>query len=359
MIHRKTFVLSLCALLFVAACDDNDDATPIDPGPFAEVDAAARAAFYSAPIDGMGLSIYGRDGTQLFAQTYGDFTPDRRVPIASASKLVSGTTLFRLIDQGYLSLDSTTGEVLGWSGERAAITLRHLLSFTSGLPPEHRCTYRADITLAECVDEIALLELEAPPGALFAYGSTHLSVAGRMAEVVTGQEWNAIFATQIVDLLDLPADLRYRANPLAGTGLANPLLAGGLAMSMNEYEPLLHFVFDKGVWHGSPWIAPALFDAQTVAPFPDAVVARTPARIGDVHYGLTAWLECSTPATGCAALSSPGAFGFVPWLDRANGYYAILGMYVRNDIAREFAVALQRELKPLIEQALMRLPDRR
>ena len=80
MIHRKTFVLSLCALLFVAACDDNDDATPIDPGPFAEVDAAARAAFYSAPIDGMGLSISGRDGTQLFAQTYGDFTPDRRVP---------------------------------------------------------------------------------------------------------------------------------------------------------------------------------------------------------------------------------------------------------------------------------------
>src|SRR5690606_33941660 len=111
VIHRKTLVLSLCALLFVAACDDdNDDPTPIDPGPFAEVDAAARAAFYAAPIDGMALSIYGRDGTQLFAQTYGDFTPDRRVPIASASKLVSGTTLFRLIDQGYLSLDSTTGE---------------------------------------------------------------------------------------------------------------------------------------------------------------------------------------------------------------------------------------------------------
>ena len=123
-------------------------------------------------------------------------------------------------------------------------------------------------------------------------------------------------------------------------------------MSMNEYEPLLHLVFDKGVWHGSPWISPALFDAQAAAPFPDAVIGRTPARIGSIHYGLTAWLECSTPATGCATLSSPGAFGFVPWLDRANGYYAILGMHVPNDVAREFAVTLQQDLKPLIELAV-------
>jgi hypothetical protein len=150
----------------------------------------------------------------------------------------------------------------------------------------------------------------------------------------------------------LPDDLRYRANPLVGAGLDNPLLAGGLTMSMNEYEPILHFVFDKGVWEGSSWVAPELFDAQAVAPFPDAVVGRSPARLGDVHYGLTAWLECSTPATGCAALSSPGAFGFVPWLDRAAGYYAILGMYVPNEVAREFSVELQRQLKPLIEEAL-------
>ena len=42
----------------------------------------------------------------------------------------------------------------------------------------------------------------------------------------------------------------------------------------------------------------------------------------------------------------------MPWLDRATGYYAILGMYVPNDVAREFAVEFQRQLKPLIEEAL-------
>jgi CubicO group peptidase (beta-lactamase class C family) len=78
---------------------------------------------------------------------YGDFSPDRRVAIASASKLVSGVTLFRLIDQGYLSLDSTTGQVLGWTGDEGAITLRELMSFTSGLQPENRCTYQSDAIL--------------------------------------------------------------------------------------------------------------------------------------------------------------------------------------------------------------------
>ena len=48
---------------------------------------------------------------------YGNFSADQRVAIASASKLVSGATLFRLVDAGYLTLDTTTGQVLGWTGD--------------------------------------------------------------------------------------------------------------------------------------------------------------------------------------------------------------------------------------------------
>jgi hypothetical protein len=65
---------------------------------------------------------------------------------------------------------------------------------------------------------------------------------------------------------------------------------------------------------------------------------------------------CGTPAAGCAVLSSPGAFGFTPWLDRAAGYYAILGMEldrgaVENGVV-DFAVRLQQELEPLIREQL-------
>jgi len=349
-----SFAAAVAAVFSLSACGgggsgDNGGSSATDA--FAAVDDAAQAAFESERLQGMGLAIYDSHGTKVFEHMYGNFSPDQRVVIASASKLVSGVTLFRLIDQGFLTLDSTTGQVLGWTGDEGAITLRELMSFTSGLQPENHCTYQSDVTLAECVQTISQSELAAAPGTRFDYGSTHLAVAGRMAEVVTGKSWNEIFAAQLRDPLGLAGDIVYYANPLKATGTDNELLAGGLRLSMNEYEHILHFVFDNGVWNGSALMAPTLFDTQTIAPYPDATIGTSPSDIG-LRYGLTAWLECSTPATGCSAISSPGVFGFTPWLDRANGYYAILGMEDRDNRRTHFGASLEKQLKPLIVEAM-------
>ena len=241
--------------------------------------------------------------------------------------------------------------MLGWSGDNGNITLRQLLSFTSGIEPENRCTYQSSATLAACVEEISRLPLTSAPGTRFDYGSTHLAVAGRMAEVLTGRPWSEIFAADLRDPLGLASDITYYANPLQADGTDNPLLAGGLRMSMNEYERVLHFTFDKGVWQGAALLPPTLFDIQTIAPYPSAAVGNTPAEDA-IRYGLTAWLECSTPQSGCATISSPGAFGFTPWLDRSAGYYAILGMQFLNNSQTHFGSRLQQQLKPLIVEAL-------
>jgi serine-type D-Ala-D-Ala carboxypeptidase/endopeptidase len=346
-------VVLICMGLAACGGDGDDDAPPAAPDRFAAVDQVMRDAYLAQRIDGMGLAIYDRSGAKVFERMYGDFLPTRRVAIASASKLVSGVVLFRLIEQEFLSLDTTTGEVLGWTGDKAEITMRQLLSFTSGLPPENFCTYRQSFTLAECVDEIALDDLLADPATRFDYGSTHLHVAGRMAEVVTGQAWNEIFAAQLRDPLGLPADLVYYANPLAATGTDNPLLAGGLIMSMDEYARVLRLVFDAGVWQGNRLIESDLFDQQAIAPYPDVEIGTTPAQTAGLglRYGLTAWLECGTPQTGCTTISSPGAFGFSPWLDRDGGYYAVLGMEIPNSDVL-FIPALRQQLKPLIVEAL-------
>src|SRR3569833_2611109 len=235
---------------------------------------------------------------------YGNFSPDQRVPIASASKLVSGVTLFRLMDAGYLTLDSTTAQVLGWSGEQGAITLRQLLSFTSGLAPENHCTYAPTVTLEQCVTTISQTALIAAPGTEFDYGSVHLDVAGRMAEAVTGKSWNDLFAQEIRDPLGLPADIVYYANPLRMTNTGNPLLAGGLIVSMNEYEHILHFAFDKGVWQGIELLAPQIV---------------------------------------CPQISSPCAFGFTPLIDLYAGYYAILGMQDMANSKTHFGGRLEQQ----------------
>jgi CubicO group peptidase (beta-lactamase class C family) len=340
--------VSAALLATLAACGDggSGDDPPVADNPFAAVDATARAAYQAEGLAGMGLAIYNHDGVKVFEQMYGHFTPDTRVAIASASKMVSGLTLFRLMDQGYLTLDSTTGQVLGWTGDQGAITLRQLLSFTSGLAPENQCTYDSTVTLDQCVAEISARALIATPGTEFDYGSVHLDVAGRMAEVVTGKSWNELFAQEIRDPLGLPADIAYYANPVKMTNTDNPLLAGGLVVSMNEYEHFLHLVYDKG----DTLLAPRIFDTQTIEPYPNVVIGTSPAP--SLRYGLTAWLECSTPQTGCHQISSPGAFGFTPWIDRDAGYYAILGMQDMANFRTHFGGKLEQQLKPLIVQAL-------
>jgi len=345
-------ISAVLLVLFVAgaAC-----AAPADP--FAAVDRAAQQAFATQRIDGMGLSVYDAMGTKVFEKMYGDFSPDKRIAIASASKLVAGLTILRLVDQGKLSLGTTTGQVLQWKGPQAAITLKQLLSFTSGLQPEATCTMRTGISLADCVDTISKAKLAAPPGTRFDYGSTHLAVAARMAEVVTGKSWHQIFTTELVDPLMLTSDIGWYTWPRQSAGTSNPLIAGGLRMTMNEYAHVLDLEYHRGVYHTERLISDALLTAQATEPYPDAVIGNSPVKhIGlDYHYGLANWLECPSPASNCAVQSSPGAFGFTPWVDRPGRYYAILGMEYagvgRTGVVK-FSVDLAQRLQPLIRAAI-------
>ena len=335
---RSTAALVLC-LWCSAACGGDDAVGSVDSGAgdaatdggevaWAEVDELVTTTLAANGDPPAALVVYDASDRVVYQRAWHGFTTDRRVAVASASKLVSGLVLFEVIRTGVLTLDSTTGGVLGWTGPTAAITLRQLLSFTSGLAREHPCTAQAGVTLAACVDAIATVAPVAAPGTRFDYGSTHLQVAARMAEVRTGQGWDALYREVLADRLGLAPEATYFTAPRQAFGQLNPLVAGGLRASMDEYARLLALAFPRGVTTPLTIGTPALFDAQASEPYPDAVIGQSPVAGHGLpyHYGLAAWLECAPPATACPVLSSPGAFGFTPWLDRATGYYAILGM---------------------------------
>lgn len=355
--------VALSLALTLAACGGSPESTTVPPAtsPWDAVDQTAAAAFATVTdLPGMTLTVYDRNDNKVFEQNYGTFSADQRVSVASASKMVSGTLIFRLIDRGLLSLDSTTGDVLGWTGANRNITLRHLLSFTSGLEPNPLCLFNRLTTLEACVNNIRDTPLKAPPGTQFEYGGAHLQVAARMAEMVTSNTpWDTLFIEELRTPLGLPAEVNYYTTPwiTTATGTTNPMIAGGLFISSNEYAKLLAIPFHRGTYQGTSFASTALFDLQAIEPYPGVTIVNSPlATIGlPFRYGLAAWLECTTPATGCTVLSSPGAFGFTPWFDRENGYYAILAMEKGVDPnvgVVEFSVNLVQQLKPLIVQAL-------
>jgi hypothetical protein len=98
----------------------------------------------------------------------------------------------------------------------------------------------------------------------------------------------------------------------------------------------------------------ALIDRLFQNPYNNAAVGSTPYQsLGlDYRYGFGTWLESAgSPATS-SVVSSSGAFGFTPWVDRTRAITGILAMEGELRTGTSFAVPLQQMLRPLIEAAV-------
>lgn len=85
------------------------------------------------------LSVF-RDGREVYHRSFGQkYLPDvkadenTRYQIASVTKMVTAMLAFRLIEQGRLGLDDTLADFYPDMPSARAITIRHLLSHSSGL----------------------------------------------------------------------------------------------------------------------------------------------------------------------------------------------------------------------------------
>lgn len=364
-------------LLAVAACRAQAPAgTESSAANWQAVETAVRNAHGRWPSSPpMALLVHDATGRAVFTLELAGFDRTKPLPVASASKLVTALVLLRLVDRATLSLDATTAQVLGWDGASGSITLRQLLAQVSGLAPNEPCLNRRDMTLAACVEAIRLRASAPvhPPGAHFDYGGSHFHFAARMAEVADGRSWNRLFEDEWRKPLGLASSTRFETTPwlVGGAGEStNPRPAGGLVASADDYMKLLGVSFRLPGSTGPKnapahamerWTRTDLFDLLATEPHPPESVGGSPmARASGqpMRYGLGAWLECVPARQPCPVVSSAGAFGWTPWLDREAGYFALLAMYrlpERGAAAAGMvadAVLLQQQLKPLIAQAL-------
>lgn len=342
-----------------ASPDPADAAPDAAPGAHAALRAAMQAALDGAPdgVGGMTLLVFDAADTRVVDVSVGDSAADRRMPVASASKMIAGLVFLRLVEEGALSLDSTPGALLGWQGPFADATLDMLNAFTSGMPGDALCTNVVRTTLQRCVENMEGLDPLGAPGQVYDYGPTHQHVAAAMAEAVTGEPWSALFERTLKAPLGLddPA-LVYTTRPRSAEGTDNPLIAGGLIATPEEYARMLSVVFHRGEVDGESFIAPALVDRMGENHYPEARVQGSPAQSYgfDYYYGFASWLECDGPVASCDVISSPGAFGFTPWVDWGRRYYALLAMDRGSFGGAEFSMRTVDELVPLIDEALGR-----
>jgi len=347
--QRRLFLRAAVAMTAAALAQHRANAmtrwrTQASTPDFSGVITALRAAVADGDPPWAGLTVVTAEET-LLAVMAGAASLDHVDLIASATKMPSASAIMTLVDDGALSLDDPVSRyVPSFSSDKAAITVRQCLSHTSGLPADAPALSRYDISLAEAVEEYAGLPLVAPPGTRFVYGGVSYSVAGRVAEIVSGHPWAEFFAQRIATPLGLSTFTYGQTR--------NPRIAGGAACSLGDYATLLQLHLGLGMVNGT-----RVLSAEAVAEMQRDQVAARGATFSEVAaesgkkeygYGLAWWFDELAADGTPTQISDAGLFGAIPWIDRQRGYGAFL--FVRTRLTT--GVRLFATLLPLIRQAI-------
>ncbi|MEO8432389.1 MAG: serine hydrolase domain-containing protein [Acidobacteriota bacterium] len=125
-------------------------------------------------------------------------TPSTAYRIASLSKLFTATAILQLRDAGRLQLDDPVTKYLpefqpgGRFPDAPVITIRQLLSHTSGLPREVSGGYWNDLKFPDAAEMMRLLNAEGPALASeteWKYSNVALSLAGEIVEKASGEPY--------------------------------------------------------------------------------------------------------------------------------------------------------------------------
>ena len=267
--------------------------------------------------------LKAKDG-KTFSHSRGISTAQSMYESASTSKMVTAVVILDLVDKGILSLDDTPNKYINaWpqSGNFSNITLKELLSFTSGLSEAPLCNFVGGYDFEKCVIKIISKNPDAPLSSTeFHYGPNHLQVAGLMAiKASNSKDWTELFNTFKKEN-NLFADSVYDL-----PSSSNPKLAGGMHWSADEYLEFLEKLYTQKI------LSPTLIAQMSSDQSGDALMVSSPAKDSinqDWHYGFGMWIESdSNPfdkskVTG--RVSSPGLYGAYPFIDYTHEYYGIL-----------------------------------
>jgi D-alanyl-D-alanine carboxypeptidase len=187
-------------------------------------------------VTGVSMAI-ARPGQLPWLRAAGLRDRDSRVPltpgdlfqVGSITKAFVATVVLQLAEEGRLRLDEPLAAHLPGFPNARRVTLRHLLSHTSGIPHVSQLD-GVDKTLIrdrgrrwtaeQVIGLVADQELLFPPGTGYAYSNTNYVLLGQVIQAVTGSSWAVEVRRRIID------PLRLTHTFVAGVDRVPPLVAG-------------------------------------------------------------------------------------------------------------------------------------
>jgi D-alanyl-D-alanine carboxypeptidase len=192
---------------------------------------ASQIEYRNQPGVSMGI-VYG--GKLVWAKGFGlsdlragtPATPRTVYRVASITKLFTSTAILQLRDAGKLGLDDpVTKFVPGFKvgdpfPDDPPITIRHLLTHTSGLPGEAAFPYWTDHEFPTMEAVLAALpsqEKPFPTETQYRYSNLGLTIAGQVVAAASGEPYEAYIMKHILEPLGM-ADTSVLSLPEGGRG---------------------------------------------------------------------------------------------------------------------------------------------
>lgn len=208
-----------------------------------KVDNLVLAEMKKEHIPGVALAVV-EDGRVVRAQSYGFADVERkalvstntRFRIASDSKQFVATAIMMLVEEGKLSLDDPVSKYLdGTPRQWKKITIRHLLTHTSGIPdyinenipPLHPWLSGYDQGV---LNALARRPLHFAPGTDWRYSNSNYHLLGMIIRKVTGESYSEFLRERIFEPLGMTQTC---VSPLHGSV---PGLAVGYDWSNNYLQ---------------------------------------------------------------------------------------------------------------------------
>ena len=264
--------LAFSVMLLMGACSPVvpeptiSPATVADTPDFAPLAATIEAEMAAQQVPGLAVGVL-HNGEMIFSQGFGvaDVTTNRPVTpatsfrIGSITKPLTAIGLMQLVEAGQVDLDQPVVSYVPEFIVNDQITVRQLLSHSSGLGDAAIPYGRTDAAaLQDYVASLVPASAFAPPGTLFSYSNPGFNILGRMIETVSGMPYADYMTTEVFPALGMTQTTFTRDIAIAN-GLALGYYPGRNAPEAVERDP------DNGAEYPSGFAFSTVEDLARVA----------------------------------------------------------------------------------------------
>lgn len=195
---RSVIIASLLATVLAVPAFAQAEPS-LSPELRAKIDEAARSVLTTTGVPSASVAVV-KDSRIAYTQSYGDAKleprtparPDMRYSIGSISKQFTAVAILLLQEQGKLSLDDKVSKYLPDLTRANEVSIRQLLSHTSGYqdywPQDYVMPMMLEPTTAQHILDVwGHKPLDFDPGSKWQYSNTNYVIAGVIIEKVSGK----------------------------------------------------------------------------------------------------------------------------------------------------------------------------